>query len=121
MTTELLDDSWLLTPSTLAPFPAVKESGANFSTSETNHQWCIFHCYALKFTFLVTLILVQVLPLKNIFNPQGSRIEFLIVVWRSNSPSISLTALCDFEPSNVTTILVTVLAFRYYLFTPEAE
>lgn len=102
----------LVPPSTVRYSPAVERSVKNQSRLETKQHWGVFYFYALKLTCQVALTLVQVSPLKSIFNLQPSISDCCTTVRHSISPSITLATLCDFKSSSDATCFSTVTSFQ---------
>lgn len=59
----------------------------------------------------MTIILVQVLPLKSVFNQQGITMYCWTTAVRSASHFIFVMPLCEFELSNDASFLGTVTSF----------
>lgn len=116
LTTRLLGNSRLVIPSTVTASHTVHSSDRNHLRTEIKEQWVVFHCYALKPTCRVTLILEQLSSLKSVSSPEASSSDCWTTVQHNILQSISLTSLCDFKSCNDATLLGKVTSFT--LLTP---
>lgn len=120
MTTELLCNSGLVTSSIMTSPCAVLGHGRRSVKRVTKHR-LKFRFSALKITCGVAIVLLQVSPLKSIFNSQDSSLDRWTIGRRNVPLLFSSTPLGNYRSSIDATFLSTVTMFLLLPLVTEVE